>query len=89
MKRTLAMLLVLAIFCAFFFVALEAEHDCAGDDCLICGLLTACLRLVRFTAAFAVFAAAFCFAALCCCNFDRAVFSRHISLIEQKVKLSD
>lgn len=89
MKRTLAMLLVLAIFCAFFFVAFEADHDCAGDDCRICGLLTACLRLVRFAAAAAILAAVAFVAGQVHIHSRRTVCVCRASLIEQKVKLSN
>lgn len=89
MKRTLAMLLVLAIFCAFFFVALEAEHDCAGEDCLICAVLTGCLRLMNLAAAFVLLLALAGVAFCLLLRADRTARFCRFSLIEQKVKLSN
>lgn len=88
MKRTLAILLVATILCAFFFVALEAEHDCTGEDCLICGILNTCLQLVRCISAVA-FLAAVVHAAVLLCRVERIGGFCCTSLIEQKVKLSD
>lgn len=59
MKRMLAFLLALVLLCAFFCIAAEAEHDCAGENCVICALLHACLRTLRlFLLCAAVFFAA-------------------------------
>ena len=49
MKRTLAVLLALVLLCAFFCIAAEAEHDCAGENCVICALLHACLRTLSLS----------------------------------------
>ncbi len=35
------MLLAAVVFCAFF-PAMEAHHDCTGDDCPICSVLHLC-----------------------------------------------
>lgn len=89
MKRMLAAILVLAILCAFFFVALEAEHDCIGEDCLICAVLTTCLQLMNLVAAVAVLAAITGVSVCLLCCTDRAAHVCRFSLIEQKVKLSN
>ena len=94
-KRVSAMLLacVLTAVMLFsvFFIALEADHDCSGEDCVICAVLSVCEqalhRLMGFgqTAASALLvsaAAAFVWAGV-------AHFSRCRTLITLKVKLSD
>ena len=35
------MMLVLVLFSAFY-IAAEADHDCSGEDCLICRCVRAC-----------------------------------------------
>lgn len=36
--------LILAVFVFSAFAALEAGHDCTGEDCPVCRLLTVCRR---------------------------------------------
>ena len=90
MKRTLAILLALVLLCAFFFVAAEAEHDCAGESCAICALLGTCLRVLRlsFLCAAALFAAGLT-VMLCSIRPLRAASFSRFSPVLQKVKLSN
>ncbi len=42
------MLLVIALFSAYF-IAAEADHDCCGEDCPICSMVQQCERALRET----------------------------------------
>ena len=54
-------LISLAVLSSAAYIALEADHDCVGEECLICSRMEACVDLLRAvltgTAAVAVFAA--------------------------------
>ena len=93
-KQLAAMLALLLAFVMLFsvlFLALEADHDCCGEDCAVCAQLQLCEDLLRnlFTAALLLLAA-WCFRAVI-----RALarpdcrFARPHTLIVLKVKLSD
>lgn len=90
MKRTLAILLALVLLCAFFFVAAEAEHDCAGENCAVCALLNTCLRVLRlsFLCAAALLAVELTVMICGIRPFGAAVISR-FSPVLHKVKLSN
>lgn len=40
------MMLVIILFSAFY-IAVEAEHDCTGDDCPICACIQLCINTLR------------------------------------------
>lgn len=43
-------LFVLVVLASSAFLALEAEHDCSGDDCHVCFTLNLCRDLSRYLA---------------------------------------
>ncbi len=45
--RVLALLLIAVLLAACVFLAVESDHDCAGEDCHICALLRACENTLR------------------------------------------
>ncbi|MCR5347606.1 MAG: hypothetical protein K6E38_07500 [Fretibacterium sp.] len=86
----LAALFVLVALFSVAFIAVEAEHDCTGEDCPICRQMAVCANALKFGLVLAVFvpagpvAAAGSFAvrladAVCLC----------LTLITLKVKLSN
>ncbi len=40
------MMLVIMLFSGFY-IAVEAEHDCTGDDCPICACIQLCINTLR------------------------------------------
>ncbi|MCR5648213.1 MAG: hypothetical protein K6F67_01595 [Oscillospiraceae bacterium] len=40
------MMLVLVLFSAFY-IAAEADHDCSGEDCLVCACIRQCENALR------------------------------------------
>ena len=49
-RRLVSVLALLAAFMLLFsvlYIALEADHDCCGEDCAICAQLRACEDLLR------------------------------------------
>lgn len=88
MKRSIAFLVALALVCALFFVVLEAQHNCAGDNCEICGLLDACLQTLRLALCSAAAAALTALAATCRGTVHTDRTRAAFTLIIQKVKLS-
>ena len=45
--RWLAAALVLVLLFSALFIALEAHHDCQGDDCAICACISICQDLLQ------------------------------------------
>ena len=45
--RWLAAVLALVLLFSALFIALEAHHDCQGDDCAICACISICQDLLR------------------------------------------
>jgi hypothetical protein len=43
----LAVLVLLAVLFPAFYIALEADHDCAGEDCGICLSIRQCVSLLH------------------------------------------
>ncbi len=90
-----AALVLLTAFLLLFsavFIALEADHDCCGEDCAVCAQIRLCEDLIRdlLTAAAPAAAAACCLSALRFVFAAADCFSFHPrTLIALKVKLSD
>lgn len=91
LSSVLALLLALVMLLSVLYIALEADHDCCGEDCAICALLRACEDLLRnLLAAALLLSAVRCFCALFrtaaepCCRPERP-----LTLISLKVKLSN
>ncbi len=93
-KRFASVLVLLVAFIMLFsvlFIALEADHDCCGEDCAICAQIQVCENLLRnlMTAAslvvtvWSLYALARVFTDADC----RSVHPH--TLISLKVKLSD
>lgn len=93
-KRSLTVLaavLALVMLCSVLFIALEADHDCQGDDCAVCAQISACVRLIEHLAlsALAAAAAAVLPEAAPQAKDALARACHGVSLISLKVKLSD
>ena len=43
----LALMLLFSILFSVFFAAVEAGHDCLGDDCPVCASLMECCEIVQ------------------------------------------
>ena len=93
-KHSAAVLAVLLAFIMLFsavYIDLEADHDCCGEDCMICAQLRACENLLRNL----LLTAALLSAAGCFCTLSRVIAraaSRFVachSLLALKVKLSN
>ncbi len=93
-KRFASVLALLAAFIMLFsvlFIALEADHDCRGEDCAICAQIQVCEDLIRnLLTSTAFLAAAWCYFVLIrlFAVADRCSVFPH-TLIALKVKLSD
>ena len=87
----LAVLLALVMLFSAAYIALEADHDCCGEDCAVCALLRACEDLLRNL----LLTAALLSAAGRLCAPSRAAsptgtrFAPSHTLTALKVKLSD
>lgn len=97
MNKTMRLLaLVLAVFVVLImgsfsaFLITEAEHDCAGDHCLVCCQLTLCRQLLRGLGAgiWALSAAISAIWAYSACLRLRRHFCRAASLVSLNVRLS-
>jgi len=94
-SKRLASVLVLLVACimlfSVLFIALEADHDCCGEDCVICAQIQFCEDLLRnlittsvlVAAAWYLYALIRVFADADCCSVHPH------TLIVLKVKLSD
>lgn len=73
------------------YIAMEAEHDCTGDDCPICCRLAVCenaMKLLGQAAGLVLFAAAAAVSASALPSAAKKA-ARAVSLVSLKVKLSD
>ena len=66
-KRSAAVLCALfvlfALIASLFFIVHEADHDCRGENCLVCAVIALCQNTIK-TLCGALIAAAFAFACL-------------------------
>jgi len=53
----LAVLLCAVLLSSLFFIILEADHDCSGEDCAVCAVLSLCQQLIHTLHQAAVIAA--------------------------------
>ena len=92
MTRLLAaVVLAVVMLSSAVYIAVEADHDCSGEDCAICHQLQVCenlLKSIGLAGAAAVFAAAVRYA-LCRIISSCAELVRTFTLVSLKVKLSD
>lgn len=93
-KRIAALVLAVLICCALLisacFIADEADHDCTGDNCAICAMISLCEGLMRHLGAIVLVCAAVC-AARCVCVMAGAVqvCGDHATPVTLRVKLSN
>ena len=90
--RTLtALLLALVMILSISFIALNADHDCCGEDCRICAQIRACEELLHdlLPAAAGLLAAWIVSNPGIASSTEPAAFSRPHTLITLRVKLSD
>ncbi len=87
----LALLLALVMLFSVLYVALEADHDCCGENCAVCARIRACENLFRnLLSAAALLLAVRLFCSLICVFVNTECFSVFPNtLISLKVKLSD
>ena len=91
MVRLLAVVLAVVMLSSAVYIAVEADHDCSGDDCAICRQISICENLLKslgLAGAAAVFAVAVRYA-LCRIIPSCAELVRTFTLVSLKVKLSD
>ena len=91
MTRLLAAVLAVVMLFSAVYLAVEADHDCSGEDCAICRQISICENLLKtlgLAGAAAVFAAAVRYA-LCRIIPSCAELVRTFTLVSLKVKLSD
>ena len=91
MTRLLAAVLAVVMLSSAVYIAVEADHDCTGDDCAICHQIGACENLLKSlglagaaAAITAVFTYTMCKAILPCTETIDT-----LTLVSLKVKLSN
>ena len=95
MKKLLAFaicaVLILSLVFSISFISHEAEHDCVGEECVICAVISRCAeileRLLAVSALALLFGAVRSFV-ICVVCASRSVCSTH-SPVKLKVKLSN
>ena len=91
MTRLLAVVLAVVMLSSAVYLAVEADHDCSGEDCAICRQISICENLLKTlglagaaAAVTAVLTYTVCRAILPC-----AEMSGTLTLVALKVKLSN
>lgn len=86
-----AAVLVCALLFSVLFLVVEAHHDCDGDDCAICALITVCEDLLQklSLAALALITAVLVSRVIAVLIRSAVCLSQQATLITLKVKLSD
>ena len=91
MVRLLAVVLAVVMLSSAVYLAVEADHDCSGDDCAICRQISICENLLKtlgLAGAATAVTAAFTYA-LCRAILPRAEMNGTLTLVALKVKLSN
>ena len=91
MVRLLAVVLAVVMLSSAVYIAVEADHDCSGDDCAICRQISICENLLKtlgLAGAATAVTAAFTYA-LCRAILPRAEMNGTLTLVALKVKLSN
>lgn len=91
MTRLLAAVLAVVMLSSAIYLAVEADHDCSGDDCAICRQISICENLLK-TLGLAGTAAAITVAftyTVCRAILPCAETSGTLTLVALKVKLSN
>ena len=91
MTRLLAVVLAVVMLSSAVYIAVEADHDCTGDDCAICHQIGACENLLKslgLAGAAAAVTAAFTYT-MCKAILPCTEMTGTLTLVALKVKLSN
>ena len=91
MTRLLAAVLAVVMLSSAIYIAVEANHDCSGEDCAICRQISICENLLKslgLAGAAAAISAAFTYT-VCRAIVPRAEMNGTLTLVALKVKLSN
>lgn len=91
MTRLLAAVLAVVMLSSAIYLAVEANHDCSGDDCAICRQISICenlLKSLRLAGAAAAISAAFTYT-VCRAILPCTETISTLTLVALKVKLSN
>jgi len=91
MTRLLAVVLAVVMLSSAIYIAVEADHDCSGDDCAICRQISVCENLLKslgLAGAAAAISAAFTYT-VCRAILPCAETIGTLTLVALKVKLSN
>ena len=91
MTRLLAAVLAVVMLSSAVYIAVEADHNCSGDDCAICRQISICENLLKslgLAGAAAAISAAFTYT-VCRAILPRAEMNGTLTLVALKVKLSN
>ena len=91
MTRLLAAVLAVVMLSSAIYIAVEANHDCSGDDCAICRQISICENLLKslgLAGAAAAITAAFTYT-VCRAILPCAEMIGTLTLVALKVKLSN
>ena len=91
MTRLLAAVLAVVLLSSAIYLAVEANHDCSGDDCAICRQISICENLLKalgLAGAAAAISAAFTYT-VCRAILPCAEMNGTLTLVALKVKLSN
>ena len=87
----LAAVLAAVMLSSAVYIAVEANHNCSGEDCAICHQLQVCenlLKSIGLAGAAAAISAAFAYT-VCRAILPRAEMNGTLTLVALKVKLSN
>ena len=91
MTRLLAAVLAVVMLSSAVYLAVEADHDCSGEDCAICRQISICENLLKslgLAGAAAAVTAAFTYT-MCKAILPCAEMTDTLTLVALKVKLSN
>ena len=91
MTRLLAAVLAVVMLSSAIYIAVEADHDCSGEDCAICRQISICENLLKtlgLAGAAAAITAAFTYT-MCRAILPCAEMNGTLTLVSLKVKLSN
>ena len=91
MTRLLAAVLAVVMLSSAVYLAVEADHDCSGEDCAICRQINICENLLKtlgLAGAAAAISAAFTYT-VCRAILPCAEMNGTLTLVALKVKLSN
>ena len=91
MVRLLAVVVAVVMLSSAVYMAVEADHDCSGDDCAICHQIGVCENLLKslgLAGAAAAISAAFTYT-VCRAILPRTEMNGTLTLVALKVKLSN